>query len=250
MPNTQQRPWPVPQAPWVIRMEWYHLMFMHWPVPPELLRPYIPRRFEIDTFDGKAWIGIVPFGMRGVAPRGVPNVPKISKFPELNVRTYVLIDGKPGVWFFSLDAAQPLVVELSRTFFHLNYCHANMRLRNQGGWVYYVSERKHAGKPNARFQARYRPVGPVFYSEPGSLEYWLTERYCMYSADQHNRLWCTEIDHAPWQLQTAEAEVLHNSMTEQLRFQLPNVPPLLHMAQPLNVVAWLPERLAAEAADR
>src|SRR4051794_18976444 len=122
--QAHQRPWPVPQSPWVMAMQWLDLLFMHWPVPAKALRSYIPRNLEIDTYDGTAWIGVVPFRMAGVRPRMTPALPWLSAFPELNVRTYVTIGGKPGVWFFSLDAGNPVAVEGARSLFHLNYYNA------------------------------------------------------------------------------------------------------------------------------
>src|SRR6266508_3536850 len=124
--DTAHRPWPLPQRPWIMRMQWHDLLFMHWPVNRDALRRYIPPRLEIDTFDGSAWIGVVPFRMSGVVPRLLPPVPYLSAFPELNVRTYVSAEGKPGVWFFSLDAGNPIAVEAARDVFHLPYYNAQM----------------------------------------------------------------------------------------------------------------------------
>src|SRR5262245_11044807 len=109
--DTAHRPWPIPTQPWVLAMRWHDLLFMHWPIKSEAICQYIPSALTLDTFDGAAWIGVVPFRMTGVRPRPVPPLPTISAFPELNVRTYVIAEGKPGVWFFSLDAGNPIAVE-------------------------------------------------------------------------------------------------------------------------------------------
>lgn len=225
-------------------MQWYDLLFMHWPVPVAALRDYIPPALTIDTFDGSAWIGVVPFGMRGVRPRFVPSLPWLSAFLELNVRTYVTAGGKPGVWFFSLDAANPVAVELARLGFHLPYYNARMALHHEGTLCQYASQRTHRGAAAAQFQAAYRPIGPVYTSSPGSIDHWLTERYCLYAANRRGRVWRADIHHRPWPLRAAEAEVQVNTMTQQIGLTLPAVRPLLHFAQHLEVVAWMVERVA------
>ena len=241
--DTSHRPWPVPQQPWAMAMNWHDLLFLHWPVPAAILRPLIPRVLEIDTYDGVAWIGVVPFRMSGVRPRMLPAVGPVSNFPELNVRTYVSAGGKPGVWFFSLDAANPPAVEMARLLFHLPYFNAEMRCDAEGEGVCYTSRRTHHGARLAAFAAFYRPTGPVEYSRPGSLAYWLTERYCLYAANRRQYVWRSEIAHVPWPLQPAEIEIASNHMTEQVGIRLPALAPLLHFARRQDVVAWLPERI-------
>jgi hypothetical protein len=219
-------------------MRWQELLFIHWPVRRALLRPLIPAALEIDTFDGTAWIGVVPFRMTGVRPHYMPALPGLSAFPELNVRTYVHAQGKPGVWFFSLDAANPVAVRLARWRFHLPYFDARMTIvPDQGGWRY-RSTRTHRGAPRADFSGWYRPVGPVYQAAAGSLDHWLTARYCFYAADIHNRLWRCEIDHVPWPLQPAEADIATNTLLAPLGGERFDRTPLLHVAQRLDVVAW------------
>src|SRR5437867_5100192 len=122
--QTSHRPWPLPSRPWVTTMRWHDLLFLHWPVRPEIIRPLIPNGLELDTFDGAAWIGVVPFRMTGVRLRWLPPLPGISAFPELNVRTYVRVRDRPGVYFFSLDAGSRTAVAMARAWFHLPYFHA------------------------------------------------------------------------------------------------------------------------------
>jgi uncharacterized protein YqjF (DUF2071 family) len=233
----EHRPWPRPRRPWLLAMQWHDLLFAHWPVHPRRLQPLIPPGLELQTFDGHAWIAVVPFRMAGTRPRGTPALPVVGAFPELNVRTYVTAGGKPGVWFFSLDAASPPAVEAARLLFHLPYIHALMACIPDGAGVRYAS-RRHPGDPRpAALRARYRPAGPVYTAAPGTLEHWLTERYCLYAANRRGQLWRGEIDHAPWPLQPAEAELPHNSMTAPLGLALQG-PPLLHFARRLDVVAW------------
>lgn len=241
--QTAHRPWPMPQQPWAMAMRWHDLLFMHWPIQSEAIRQYIPSQLTIDTFDGAAWIGVVPFRMSGVHPRLVPPFPGISAFPEINVRTYVTVEGKPGVWFMSLDAGNPIAVETARDIFHLPYYNARMTCELVGGHIQYSSLRTHRSALPATFQGHYRPTGPVYYSTPGTLENWLTERYCLYAGNRRGSVWRSDIQHIQWPLQPAEADILHNTMTDQIRLTLPDTTPLLHFAQHLEVVAWLPQQL-------
>lgn len=241
---TEHRPWPLPASPWVMGMAWHNLLFLHWPVPASWLQPYIPAGLELQTYDGTAWIAVVPFRMTAVRPRFVPSLPWFSAFPELNVRTYVTVGGKPGVWFFSLDAGNPFAVRGARMGFHLPYFDARMLLNQQGETIQYSSSRTHKGAKEGVFIGRYRPTSPVYLSQPGSFEHWLTERYCLYSVDQNGRIWRGEIHHIPWPLQTAEVDIHLNTMTHQLGFDLPDTPPLAHYAHSLPVVAWLIHRVS------
>jgi len=236
--ETDHRPWPLPDAPYVMHQAWHDLLFAHWPVPVDEMRARVPAALDLDLYGGQAWISVVPFRMTGIRPRYLPAVPWLSAFPELNVRTYVVRDGKPGVYFFSLDAANPVAVRIARRFFHLPYFDARMSLATNGDWIEYRSSRTHRGAPPAEFAARYRPVGPVFRVQPGSHDEWLTERYCLYADDGHDRIWRTQIHHVPWPVQPAECEFLTNTMTA-----LPLMAPILQFSRRLEVVAWAPELL-------
>jgi uncharacterized protein YqjF (DUF2071 family) len=213
---------------------------MHWPVPAAALRPLVLPGLDLDTFAGEAWLGVVPFRMTGIRHRLGPALPWVSAFAELNVRTYVTAGGRPGVWFFSLDAANPLAVRVARWQFRLPYFDARMAAAADGAdGVRYASERTHRGAPPAGFAARYRPTGPAYRSDAGTLEHWLTERYCLYAADARGRVFRGEVEHAPWPLQPAEAEVERNTMGDQIGVRLPDAaPPLLHFARRVDVVAW------------
>ena len=218
---------------------WHDLLFAHWPIDASRLRALIPASLAIDTFEGQAWIAVVPFRMSGIRPRRLPAVPWLSAFPELNVRTYVIKDGKPGVWFFSLDAANPIAVSVARAWFHLPYFRASMVCQAEGdNSVRYNSVRTHAGAAPARFSARYRPTGPPFEAAPGSLEYFLTARYCLYAAAPDGRLFRGDIDHDPWPLQPAEAEFASNSMADWLDIPLTPAPALLHFSRRIAVRVW------------
>src|SRR3954471_5356528 len=151
--ETAHRPWPMPASPWLMTQTWHNLLFAHWPVDARALRERLPPGLPLDLYEGQAWIGIVPFRMTNVAPRGVPNIPFVSAFPELNVRTYVTVGGKPGVYFFSLDAGSVLAVAAARRFYKLPYFWSEMSARTEGGKVEYRSRRR--GEGVRRFAARY-----------------------------------------------------------------------------------------------
>jgi uncharacterized protein len=237
------RPWPIPSTPWILTQRWHDLLFAHWPVPVEQLREVAPRSLPLDTFDGLAYVGVVPFRMSNVTARFLPALPWLSAFPELNVRTYATIDGKPGVYFFSLDAGNLAAVIAARRTFHLPYFHARMSIEHEGDYLRYRSERIHPNAPPADLQGRYGPTGAVFEATPGTLEYFLTERYCLYAVGRSGAVYRAEIAHRPWSLQPAEAEFPVNTMTWWLGLELPVEAPLLHFARFQEMVAWPPERL-------
>ena len=237
------RPWPLPAGPWVMAQTWHDLLFAHWPVDAEKLSVLIPDRLKVDTFEGRGWLAVVPFRMDGVRLRGTPAVPWLSAFHELNVRTYVTHEGKPGVWFFSLDAGNPLAVTIARAWFHLPYFRARMSCAEREGWIQYSSERTHCGAPAGLLMASYRPIGEAFSPQRGTLEHFLTERYCLYTSEGRGRIIRGEIHHPPWQLQAAEAEFSENGMAEAAAVLLPAQAPLLHFAKRQDVVVWWPERL-------
>jgi uncharacterized protein len=164
------RPYPPPSGQWVMAQVWHDLLFAHWPLPVEELRGRVPPELELDTFEGSAWVGIVPFRMSGIRPRQLPALPWLSAFPELNVRTYVTVGGLSGVYFFSLDAGNPLAVALARAIFRLPYFRARMKLTRVEGGVRYASRRTHSGTPTAELRSWYRPTGPAFIATAGSLE--------------------------------------------------------------------------------
>ncbi len=179
--------------------------------------------------------------MTGARPRGLPSVSLLSDFPEINVRTYVTIGEKPGVYFFSLDAGNPIAVWLARTFFSLPYFTANFTIRHAGEAVIYASERRDGS--GAGFGGRYWPAGQPFQARPGTLEYFLVERYCLYTTDRQGRTLRGEIRHAPWRVQMAEAEIDHESLAAAARVKLPKMPPLLHFSKVQEVVAWPVQRI-------
>jgi len=226
-----------------MHMRWRELLFAHWQVDERVIRPLVPAGLELDLFEGRCYVGAVPFLMENVTPRFVPPLPGLHAFPEMNLRTYVITDGKPGVWFFSLDAGQKLAVRAGRRFFHLPYFDASFDVRVNGS-VSYKAVRTHRGAPPAEFHAVYRPVGEV-YRSAGGLDGWLTERYCLYSADGAGKVYRGEIDHQPWPLQPAEAEIRVNTLGDWLGIPMQGEPQALHFARSLDVHAWLIEAVRA-----
>jgi uncharacterized protein len=212
----------------VIAQTWSDLLFAHWRVPPDSIR--LPAGLELDTFDGSAWLGVVPFLISGHRPRFTPALPKLSRFPELNVRTYALHDGVPGVWFFSLDAASQVAVWSARRTYFLPYFKAEMAI--DGSY--------RSARTGARFEARYGPTGPVYESRPGTLDHWLTERYCLFAQRPRGKLLRADIHHVPWPLQPAEATIEVNTMSP---VPLPDEAPLLHFAKRIDVHIWPPRRI-------
>ena len=233
---------PPPSGHWVMHQTWRDLLFAHWPVSVETLRPLIPISLDVETFDGAAWIGTVPFHMTGVRLRGTPCTPVAGAFPELNLRTYVVpreaMEKKPGVWFFCLDAGSPVAVTVARRWFHLPYFSADMSVQTDADRTRYTSHRTHRGAPPAAFTATYGPTAPVALSEPGTLVHWLTERYCLYATDRRGHLYRGDIYHRQWPLQTAEADITLNTMASAHGITLPESAPLRHFARRLDVRCW------------
>ncbi len=237
------RPWPPPKLPWIMVQRWHDLLFAHWALPPEKIRPLVPRELQLDTFDGKAWVGVIPFWMSGVRFRGMPPIPTAATFPELNVRTYVRAPqdpDKPGVYFFSLDARSVLAVLGARAGAGLPYFWAEMKAESVGDEIRYRSVRRQMPR-GADLLARYRPVGPVSPRKT-DLEKFVTERYCLYVV-RSGVIHRIQIHHLPWPLQPAEAEFDSNTMTAVHGIEIPQEQPILQFAKFLEVYIFSPERI-------
>lgn len=239
---------------------WGKLLFMHWPLDPEMLRPLVPAELSIDTFDGRAWIGVVPFTMWGIRASFLPAIPGTSAFHELNVRTYVHYQGVPGVWFFSLDAAHRLAVWAARTFYHLPYFNAEMSLDQNGSAISYSSTRtdnqayaqffaheaasfatdldgdNFQNLPRAELSAHWLIGEPLPLAQPGSIEFFLTERYCLYA--YHRGVYRSRIFHEPWPLRSASVSSFQSTMIQSLGIEQPASEPLLHYAESISVDIW------------
>jgi uncharacterized protein YqjF (DUF2071 family) len=242
--QTGNRPWPAPREPWIAAQIWDNLLFAHWRVPYDVLRRKIPRALTLETFAGDAWVGVVPFHLSYLGSGRVRRIPSLD-FLELNVRTYVSAEDKPGVWFFSLDAASLLAVIGARVGFHLPYFWADMAMKASESRVEYSSQRRHPGAAPATFRGVYGPIGDVFRAEPGSLDEWLTERYCLYSQDRAGRLYRVEIAHPRWPLQPAEASLEVKALGAAHGIDLGDLS-LLHFSRHQEMVNWRPLRVVGD----
>jgi len=215
---------------------WLDLAFLHWPVAHGLLRPLVPSSLPIDTFDGQCWVGVVPFHMANLRARGLPPLPGFSRTPEINVRTYVTMGGKPGVYFFSLDIGLLSAVFAARSFYRLPYYYAAFQLQIAGEEV---SRYECRGRvpANAEFIGGYAPVDLVQHPPPGTLEHWLTERYCLYTATRSSAF-RAEIHHPRWPLQDGEARIERNTMAAASGILLPETAPLVHYSKRQDVLVW------------
>jgi uncharacterized protein YqjF (DUF2071 family) len=242
MSAREHRPWPLPDRPWVMGQTWEDLLFMHWPVDPERLRKVVPEQIPIDTFEGSAWVAVTPFAVTGMRPRFSVPLPYTARFPEVNVRTYATIGGKPGIWFFSLDTTNRLAVAAARRAYRLPYFPASIDMERAGGRVELRHERTQADAPPAALSVAYGPSGQEAPRPPApdSFEEWACERYCLYTLDDRGRVLRGQIHHPPWQLEEAGAEVAPNAMAEQLEIALPGTP-RLHLARRQDVLFWLNE---------
>jgi uncharacterized protein YqjF (DUF2071 family) len=240
--QTEHRPWPLPRGPWLGRQSWGTLLFAHYRVPVATVRRHVPAPLRLQEDGGMTWVGVVPFRMTGVMVRGLPDLPGLSAFPEINVRLYVEHGDRPGVWFLSLDATNPVAVWAARRFFHLPYRRARIQVEPaRDGRVAYTSVLMGGG---ARFQARYGPAGPPHRTCPGGVEHFLTERYCLYARSPAGRLYRTEVHHLPWPLQPAAADVDATELLASHGIAVHGPPALVHYARGVDVLTWAPQLVA------
>ncbi len=238
------RPWPIPASAWTWRQNWYDLLFAHWPIPASEVRRLVPEELTVQEFNGTSWVGVVPFRMTGVMRRPFPDLPWVSAFPELNLRFYVERDGMPGVWFASLDATNALAVWSARRFFHLPYHHARIDFQPDAATAGFRFRSTRArGEPPVTFEAAYHPISDPFLAEKGSLEAFLTERYCLYSRSPTGRLYRAHVHHVPWPLQLAHATIDAAQLVRPHGLTLDGPPALTHFSRGVDVVVWSLERL-------
>ena len=222
---------------------WDQLLFLHWSFPPEQLRPLVPARLALDTCEERAWVGLTPFTMWGIRPPLLPAIPWVSASHELNLRTYVHLEGVPGVWFFSLDASNVLAVIGARVGFHLPYFRARMTLAEHEQTVHFTSHRTHWGAPAAHCDVVWTRGEPVAAAKPGTLDFFLLERYCLYAA-HGDRLYRTRIAHRPWPVCHASLTRFSSTLLASQGLPTPETAPLLHgQAEPLDVEVWPPHRV-------
>lgn len=249
--RTSHRPRPLPSGRWALTQRWNDLLFAHWPVPAAAISALLPEWLEVDTFQGSAWLGVVPFWLDRIKIRGVPQVPGVRSFPDLNLRTYVRdrYTGTPGIYCFSLDASNLVAIAVARLFYHLPYYWAEMRLEQQSDREFgFYSRRLLAGRQIV-FKARYRGLGPTRKTaecRSGTFEYFMTERNCLFSSNRAGQPVRANLHYVPWPLEEAEADIEHNDLPSTIGIKLPDIEPILHYSRRLAVYIW-PTELARPA---
>lgn len=231
------RPYPLPDMNWMMTQEWHHTLFVHWQVPAASLREHIPQELEIDTFDGSAWVGIVPFQVKNTRGRFMPGIPFFSSYLEVNVRTYVKYGPRTGVYFFSLDANQLLAVLGAKAIFGLNYKQANIKFKVKDHFELHSIR---AAEESAKLDLRYKPVSEVSFAEQGTLEHWFTERYCLWTK-RGSQLVRGDIHHTKWELQQARAEISQQMLIPFINQGLLTKQPLLHYNKYKQAFFWPPK---------
>ncbi len=231
--------------PWAIAQEWHHVLFLHWPVDAGALRPMVPPPLEIETRDGRAWLTVLPFAMRRLRLRGLPALPFLSSFPQLNVRTYVTLEGRPGVFLLRVVAGSLPAVTIARRLFNLPYKRGRLALRKEGqSWIFTCRPRAEwqagAGNTPSSLTVRYRPEGTAFRPAPGSLEHWLSERFCYYTIGREERIDRGEIEHPPWSLQPAQVDAIESSWPGAIGVEGGDMPALVYYSRRQTAFAWLP----------
>jgi uncharacterized protein YqjF (DUF2071 family) len=235
--ETDHRPWPLPDRSWFMGQSWFDLLFAHWRVDADELARVVPPELPLDLVDGSAWIGITPFEVRAFRLRYTLPIPVLSVFPEVNVRTYVKVGGKPGIYFLSLDADSSFAVRAARRAYRFPYFRAAMKIERSGSGISYASERRDDSGAPAELGCDYIAEGPGFHAEPGTVEASLIERYCAYTLDDERRVQRAEIHHRLWELRRAQADFQVNTMTEQVGLPLEGEP-MLHFSPRQDVVIW------------
>lgn len=235
--ETSHRPFPVPRRPWIMTQEWNHLLFSHWRVPVEVLREHVPSELEIDQFDGTSWLGLTPFLASRSRVRGLPPIPFLHSFLELNVRVYVTYKGTPGIYFLSLDADSWPIVLGAKTSALLPYKHASMSLNHEEDKIHFKSRRKHPGNQDESFSISYKPESEFFIPAKGTLEFFLYERYCFFTK-QGKHLYRGDIHHDRWRICTADFFIHHNTMVSFLPRTYFQENPIVHISKEKQAFAW------------
>jgi len=253
--RTSHSPRPLPSGRWRMTQRWNDLLFAHWPVPASAIAPLLPEALVPDEFQGSGWLGVVPFWLDRIKVRGMPSLPGVRSFPDLNLRTYVRDEytGTPGMYFFSLDANNLAAVALAHTFFHLPYHWAEMQLdqRSEREFSFY-SRRRFSRRP-VIFKARYRGLGPtrkLAENRSGTLERFLMERSCLFTRNRAGEPVKANLHHVPWPLEDAEAEIERNDLAQSIGIDLPDAAPVLHYSRRLAVYVWPTELVRPALAGR
>jgi len=232
--ETNHRNSPIPKGPWMMTQKWEDLLFLNFPVPPETMLDHIPSGLELDTYEGKAWITVIPFKITDMRMRMLPPFPYIRKFFELNVRTYVKKDAIPGIYFFSLDASKLLPV-LGARMTTLPYYYAKMNMKKRGDWFHYYSKRRGFSKP--AFKGKYRPISEKCIPAAGTLSHWLVERYYLWT-EMKNILLSGGIHHLPWEIAEAEVDLTHEEYPPFLSNKEDKKQMVFYYASSMRVLFW------------
>jgi uncharacterized protein YqjF (DUF2071 family) len=257
--SVEHRPWPPPDADWLLSQSLDDLLFLHFAVDPPMLRRLVPDALALDLYDGMAWLTISAFCNSHVRPSGIPPIPRLSFFPQVNVRTYVTVQGKPGIFCFSVDMANLSAVWFARIFFRMQCWHskiqvsgATIRVHNpEQPTIHLRSSRLHGPRAvdsPASLDVVYSPEGEPKRARRGSLDEFLTERYCVYSRDRQ-KVYGIEVHHQPWPLQRAGVEIRTNSLADPLGLALPHTPDLCHFSRSIKMLVWAPERISSSEAS-
>lgn len=238
--EVDHRPWKLPNNNWKWRQSWNNLVFIHYKIDIQSLRALVPSKFEIDLYQGEAWISIVPFFMEDVMKGNIPSFYPFKKFPELNLRTYVKYENKPGVFFFSLDAECLPVVLGGNLLYGVPYKYAKMNyeLSENGG---YLRSDRFIG--SVEFEMRYRKIGEIFESEIGSLQEWLSERYCLYSKSNHTEFYRVEVHHKKWPLQNCEVSISKNDILKASNLEVDLDSMIVNYSPGVDVISFRPEKI-------
>lgn len=231
---------------WIMKQTWEDLLFLHWSVDPSWLQTILPPQLEVDTFEGKAWIGIVPFEMTHIRFRGLPPVPFASRLLELNVRTYVKYGEKRGVYFFSLDASHKAGVSIARNLFHLPYFRAKMGKKKDGNQISFWSSRTHKDANKADYHIIYEPVGEAYETTEGNLDYWLTERDRLFIVRDDN-VYQGKIKHHKWPLQKVDVAVLRDTLSQSYHYHEALI---THFSRSVTTYLWPFEKLTKTPGSR
>ncbi|MBW8348799.1 DUF2071 domain-containing protein [Bacillus sp. IITD106] len=234
--KTEHRPYPLPSKYWIMRQKWRDVLFMHLPIKPEKLQPYIPSAIEIDTFDGYAWLGVVVFKIDGIYPRGFPPVSIRPAFPEINLRTYVRCNDKPGIYFLSLDVDDWTSYTLAKRWLHVPYHPAKISIQKKKQSYQFESIRNRNNQIICK--GSYTPLSGIYYPENMTLDHWLTERYCFFSNDIKSNIYCLDIHHTPWPLQKAVSDIYTNKLFSPFHFDLTDGTPIFHYSKGVDALVW------------
>ncbi len=236
--HSEHRPWPPPRRPWMLQQTWTNVLSMHWPVAPSALKRFVPSALELQEHDDTGWLSVIALQIEAMRFRALPSLPGLSTFPQLNLRTYVQCEGKPGVWFLRVDADNPLAAWGARELLHLPYVFSSIMAEESDGAHCFTATRK---EDDTAFRARYRPRSESYESPPGSLAHVLMERYCQYSLGSKGQLLRTELHHQTWPLHDVDVDVEQNTLFASHALDAPAASPSVALyTRRLEAVIWNP----------